>query len=170
MGSTSRTSETKNSNVLVAYFSHSGNTREVAEQVHQRVGGDLFPIVPVDPYPADYDAVVEKARQELNEGLRPKLNSKVEDIGRYDTVFVGYPDWWGTIPMPVATFLAENDLSGKAIVPFCTHEGSGLGRSADDIRELCPRSTVRDGLAVRGRNAKKAQSEITVWLASNDPR
>ena len=103
----------KKNSALTAYFSHSGNTREIARQIHENIGGDLFEIVPVDPYPADYDAVVEQARKELDKKSRPELKTKVGNMDSYDVVFVGYPNWWGTMPMPVVTFLSEYDLSGK---------------------------------------------------------
>jgi flavodoxin len=153
-----------NKKILVAYFSHSGNTRVIANQIRESVGGDIFEIVAVDPYPSDYDAVVELARKELREEYRPKLKTKVENVESYNVVFVGYPIWWGTIPMPVATFLSEYDFSGKTIVPFCTHEGSRLGQSVTDITKLCPQSTILDGLAVRGRDVKNAQNEVSEWL------
>lgn len=151
-------------NIIVAYFSHSGNTRVIADQIHEIVGGDIFEIVAVDPYSRDYDEVVEQARKELSEKYRPKLKAKVEKMSSYEVVFVGYPNWWGTIPMPVATFLSEYDLSGKTIVPFCTNEGSGMGRSVTDIKEICPESAVLDGLAVRGGTVKNAQNEVSGWL------
>lgn len=150
--------------ILVAYFSHSGNTRVTADQIHESVGGEIFEIVAVDPYPRNYDAVVEQARKELSQNYRPKLKTKVANMEPYSMVFVGYPNWWGTIPMPIATFLSEYDFSGKTIVPFCTNEGSGLGRSATDIKNLCPRSTILDGLAVRGSGVKQAQDEVSEWL------
>jgi flavodoxin len=112
--------------VLVAYFSHSGNTREIAVQIHKSVGGAVFEIQSVEPYPDDYDAVVQRARQELDSDHRPALRTRVEDIKPYDFIFVGYPNWWGTVPAPVRAFLLEYYFSGKNIVPFCTHEGSGL--------------------------------------------
>ena len=151
-------------NTLVAYFSHSGNTRVIANRIQEIVGGDLFEIVAVDPYPRDYDKVVAQARKELDEDYRPKLKTKVANMGSYNEIFVGYPSWWGTIPMPVATFLSEYDFSGKAIMPFCTNEGSGLGRSVTDIKGLCPKSTILDGLAVRGSSVKQAQNEVSGWL------
>jgi flavodoxin len=154
----------KKVSALSAYFSHSGNTRVIAHLIHENIGGDIFEIVAVDPYPSDYDAVVEKARKELREEYRPKLKTKVESMESYNVVFVGYPIWWGTIPMPVATFLSEYDFSGKTIIPFCTHEGSSLGRSVTDIKELCPQSTILEGLAVRGRDVKNAQNEVSEWL------
>ena len=150
--------------ILVVYFSRSGNTREIANQIHKSAGGDVFEIQAVKPYPHDYDAVVEQARQELDSGYKPALKTKMENIKSYDFVFIGYPVWWGTFPAPVKTFLSEYDFSGKTIVPFCTHEGSGLGRSATDISTLCPKSTVLDGVAIRGGDVKDAQDKVSAWL------
>jgi flavodoxin len=151
---------------LVVYFSHSGNTRALANQVHERVGGDLFEIVPVHQYPADYDAAVAQARRELDSGHKPALKTKMENVSPYDVIFIGYPTWWGTVPRPIVTFLAELDLSGKTIVPFCTHEGSGLGRSITDIAKLCPRSNVTKGLAVQGSDVNNAGNKVSAWLDS----
>jgi flavodoxin len=150
--------------ILVAYFSHSGNTREIANQIHKSVCGDIFEIQSVKPYPHDYDAAVEQARQELNSGHKPALKTKIENIKSHDLLFIGYPIWWGTFPAPVKTFLSEYDFSGRTIVPFCTHEGSGLGRSAADISKLCPKSTLLDGVAIRGRDVKTAQNKVAEWL------
>ena len=150
--------------ILTAYFSHSGNTRIVAEKIHETVGGDIFEIVSVDPYPQDYNAVVEQAKSELDRNYRPPLKTKVRDMDSYDLIFVGYPDWWSTIPMSVASFLSGYDLSGKTIAPFCTHGGSDLGRSVSEIRKLCPGSTVPDGLAIRAGNVKSSQKVIDNWL------
>jgi flavodoxin len=150
--------------ILVAYFSHSGNTREIADQIHKSVGGDIFEIQAIKPYPHDYDAVVQQARQELDSSYKPALKTKMENIKPYDVVFIGYPIWWGTFPAPVKTFLSEYDLSGKTIVPFCTHEGSGLGRSVMDISKLCAQSTVLDGVAMRGSVVKTAQNKVSEWL------
>lgn len=152
------------SRVLVVYFSYSGNTREVAHTIHSQVGGRLFEIQTVNPYPRDYDAVVKQAKQELETGYRPRLKNQVADFATFQVVFLGYPNWWGTMPMPVATFLSEHDFSGKIIAPFCTHEGSRLGRSVADIQKLCPGATVLEGLAIRGRDAKKAQGDVSEWL------
>jgi flavodoxin len=150
--------------ILLAYFSHSGNTREIANQIHKSVGGDIFEIQAVKPYPHDYDTVVQQAKQELDSGYKPSLKTKLENIKSYDFVFIGYPNWWGTIPAPVRTFLSEYDLSGKTIIPFCTHEGSGPGRSVTDISRLCPTSTLLDGIAIRGRDVKTAQNKVSEWL------
>jgi flavodoxin len=153
-----------NKKILVAYFSRTGNTREIANQIHTIVGGDIFEIQPVVPYPEDYDAAVEQARKELDSGYRPELRTKIEHIESYDLVFIGYPNWWGTIPAPVRVFLTEYDFSGKTIVPFCTHEGSGLGRSVRDIAKLCPKSTLLEGVAIRGSSVKTAQNQVSGWL------
>jgi flavodoxin len=157
-------SSTKENNILVAYFSHTGNTREIANQIHERVGGDIFEIVTVDLYPNDYNACVDKAKQEQNDNSRPVLATKVEKMDSYDVVFVGYPIWWETMPMAVFTFLEEYDFSGKTIIPFCTHEGSDLGSSVEDIKKLCPQSTILEGLAVRGSNVNNAQNDVSEWL------
>jgi flavodoxin len=150
--------------ILVAYFSHSGNTREIANQIHKSVGGDIFEIQAVKPYPDDYEAVKKQARQEQDSGYKPALKTKIENIKSYDLVFIGYPIWWGTIPAPVRTLLSEYDFSGKAIAPFCTHGGSGLGRSVTDISTLCPKSTLLDGVAIWGRDVKTAQNKVSEWL------
>jgi len=150
--------------ILVVYFSHSGNTREIANQIHKSVGGDIFEIQAVKPYPDDYDAAVQQARQELDSGYKPALKIKFEDIKSYDLVFIGYPIWWGTFSAPVKTFLSEYDFSGKTILPFCTHEGSGLGRSVTDISKLCPKSTLLDGVAFWGRDRKIEQNKVSEWL------
>lgn len=150
--------------VLVVYFSHSGNTRELANRIHEKVGGDIFEIQAEEPYPSDYEAVKDRAQKELRGNIRPKLTTRVANMEAYDVVFIGYPIWWGTMPMPIASFLSEYDLSGKTVVPFCTHAGSGLGRSVTDIAKLCPKSTVLGGLAVWGRDAKTSQNEVSEWL------
>jgi len=153
--------------ILVAYFSYSGNTREIANQIHKNAGGDIFEIQSVKLYPDDYDAVVQQAKQELKSGHKPALKTKVENINPYDLVFIGYPNWCSTVPAPVRVFLSEYDFSGKTIIPFCTHEGSGLGRSTMDISKLCPKSTLLEGVAIRGRDVKTAQNKVSEWLQKN---
>ncbi len=155
-------------NFLVAYFSHSGNTRVVAQQIHEKVGGDIFEIISVNLYPRDYNECVNQAKKELRENYKPILKTKIDDMKPYDMVFLGYPNWWGTIPMPVVTFLSEHDLSNKTIAPFCTNEGSQLGRSVEDIKKLCPKSTVVRGLSLRGSGVKNAQNDVSKWLRELD--
>ncbi len=155
------------SKILIAYFSHSGNTRAIAEKIRENTGADLFEITAVDPYPQNYDAVVDVARREQNANSRPKLTEKVEAMDAYDVVCIGYPNWWGTMPMAVFSFLEQSDFSGQRILPFCTHEGSGMGRSESDLRKLFPRATVANGLAIRGSSAPAAQAEVVNWLQKN---
>lgn len=150
--------------VLVAYFSHSGNTRVIANQIHKIVGGDTFEIVTVNSYPTDYNACVEQASKELKENYRPQLATEVKNMESYDIVFVGYPNWWGTMPMAVFSFLEKYNLSGKTIIPFCTHEGSRLGQSVSDITKLCSKSTILEGIAIRGSSVKTAENDVSQWL------
>jgi len=149
---------------LVVYFSHSGNTREVANQIQKNIGGDIFEIQSEVPYSDDYDTVVAQAKKEIENNHNPALKSKVKNIESYDTIFIGSPCWWSTVAPPVKTFLLEYDLSGKTIVPFMTHEGSGLGKSVDDISKMCSKSNVLEGLAVRGGSVKNSQNKIIEWL------
>ena len=150
--------------VLVAYFSHSGNTREMARQIAEATNGDLFGIVPESAYPTEYDAVTAQAKREIGEGLKPALKGRLPDVGAYDVVFVGSPCWWGTVAPPVATFLAANDWSGKIVAPFMTHGGSRMGHSEDDIGKLCPGATLLGGLPVRGSAVKNARNAVDKWI------
>jgi len=150
--------------VLIAFFSHSGNTQVVAKEIHEAVGGDIFRIVAVHPYPCDYNEVVEMARGEQQAKDRPALTAEVTNMDSYHVIFVDYPNWWSTMPMAVFSFIESHDLAGKKIVPFCTHEGSSMGRSVTDIRQLCPKSIVLDGLAVRGGNVRTARKDVRAWL------
>jgi flavodoxin len=168
----------KTSKCLIAYFSRPGNnyvggsivnlpvgnTEVVATTIQNMTGGDLFHIESVNAYPVAYTETTEVAQAELRANARPKLTRHLENMASYDVIFLGHPNWWGTMPMPVFTFLEEYNLSGKTIASFCTHEGSGLGRSVSDIRKTCPQSTVLEGLAIRGGDVKNAQNEITGWL------
>lgn len=152
--------------ILIAYFSHSGNTREIANQIHKNVGGDIFEIQATKQYPKDYDAAVKQAKQELESDYKPELKTRVDNIKEYDLIFIGYPIWWGTYPAPVKSFLLTCDLTGKTLIPFCTHGGSGLGGSVADISEQCPKSVVLDGLAVRRNDAKTSQKIVSEWTSS----
>jgi len=149
---------------LIAYFSKTGNTKTIADQIQGTVGRDLFQVITVDSYPAEYRATTEAARKELDNNYRPPLRDKVENMESYDVVFLGFPNWWATMPMAMFTFLESYDFSGKVIIPFCTHEGSGLGRSVTDLMRLAPNSEIRDGLAIRGSRAGNAHTEVRQWL------
>lgn len=154
---------------LVVYFSRTGNTRTVAQHIHGLVGGDIVEIRTAHAYPTDYRATTEVAKEEQQTNARPKLASDVADTGPYGTVFIGYPNWWGTLPMALFTFMDRHDLSGKTIIPFCTHEGSRLGRGPDDIRAHYPKARVLEGLALRGGSGGYARGpdagrEIDAWI------
>ena len=150
--------------ILVAYFSYSGNTRIMATYIKEITGGDIFEIKPEKNYPSDYDAVVDQAKKEVNEGYKPALKTKVKNIDDYDVIFVGSPNWWFTIAPPVATFLSSYNMKGKKIIPFITHEGSRMANSVSDIKKLCPKSTVLDGLPIRGSSIKNSRDKVVKWL------
>jgi flavodoxin len=171
-------SDVSQNKILVAYFSRNGNnyvngrivnlpvgnTELLAKMIQETTEGDIFRIETVNSYPVDYTETTQVAQEELRENARPKLSNRVENLDLYNIMFLGYPNWWGTIPMPVATFLSEYDFSGKTIVPFCSNEGSGMGRSVTDIKGLCPQSKILDGLSVRGGEVEKAQNKVSMWL------
>lgn len=140
-----------------------GNTERVAEFVQQAVGGDLFELETVRTYDAKYLTCIEEAKEELRAKARPTLKACPESLDAYDTIFLGYPNWWGTCPMCVFTFLESFDLAGKRIIPFCTNEGSGLGKSERDIAKACPGATVEAGLSVTGSQAAQSQSRVASW-------
>ena len=153
-------------NVLIAYFSKTGNTETIANMIAGQTGGELFKVETVTPYPEDYDETVDIAREEQDNNARPELSTHVEDMSQYDVIYLGYPNWWGTMPQAMFTFLEEYDFSGKTIVPFCTHGGSALGRSEGDIATLVPGATLLEGLAVSGSRVDDAQADVEEWLNS----
>ena len=141
-----------------------GNTEVCARLIANETGGDLFKITPRNAYPKDYHECTTVAQKELRANSRPVIVGTAADMAKYDVVLLGYPNWWSTMPMPVFTFLEANDFSGKQIAPFCTHEGSGLGRSAKDITAACPGSEVLKGLAIQGGTVSRAEGDIRRWL------
>lgn len=154
----------ENKKILVVYFSHTGNTREVAASIQKITGGDIFEIVPLKKYPDDYEELKRVAKKELKSGDKPPLKSKAANLKSYDIVFIGYPIWWGTFPAPVRTFLSENDLSGKTVIPFCTHLGSGLGNSVKDVAGLCLKSKLLEGIDIWGNKTSASRERLTGWL------
>ena len=149
---------------LIAYFSWSGNTEAMANLIQQETGGELFEITPVTPYTDDYNELLDIARQEQDENARPELASQVENWESYDTVFVGYPDWWSDAPMLVYTFLESYDWTGKTLIPFCTSGGSGFGRSLDNLAASAPGAAILDGLHVQGEDVENSAGEISDWI------
>lgn len=152
-----------NQNVLIAYFSETGNTEKFANIIHEQIGGDLFKIEPVTPYP-EGDELFDYTKEEQDEDRRPEIQGTV-DMSKYDTVFIGYPIWWYDVPQIIKTFLDQYDLSGKTIIPFNTHEGSGDGGTYDYIAEQEPNATMLEGLPIRGGNMEENQTDrISNWL------
>lgn len=149
------------SKILIAYYSHSGNTKAAAEKIQAAAGGDLFEIEPVKKYPEDYNTVVNLAKQEKQNDIRPEIVSN-GNIEKYDVIFVGTPVWWYTMASPVKTFIAENDFSGKVIVPFCTHGGGGASNTYTDMKKLAPNADIKEGYTSYGRSA--ADDEIIKWI------
>ena len=167
--------------ILVVYFSRTGeeyavgnitkgNTEIVAEYIAQKIGADTFEIKPAKPYPDAYEPCTEIAKQELESNARPALEKNIDSLAQYDTIFLGFPIWWSALPRVVVTFLEANDLSGKTIIPFCTHGGSGLANSEHEIKDACPNAKVLGGLAVVGKSAQEnfsaAQKDVDAWLDS----
>lgn len=164
--------ESDGSNILVLYFSRTGeqytvgvidkgNTAIVAEMIAEKTGGDLFEILPEeDYYPYTYDELTDVAKQEQNDNARPEYKDDLPDLSGYDTVFIGAPVWWGDWPMIMYTVFENNDFAGKTLIPFSTHEGSGLSGFDRKLSSACPDSTVLDGLAVRGNDAQNDQESV----------
>jgi flavodoxin len=132
------------SKILIAYYSYSGNTKQVAEAIQKAVGGDLFEIKAEGTYPESYRPMTEQAKKEINDGFRPKLLTKVENMAQYDVVFLGSPNWWGTITPQVSSFLDSYDLSGKTVIPFITHGGGGVQNTVTDMTAQCKGCNVSD--------------------------
>ncbi len=148
---------------LVAYYSRSGNTQAVAEMIKNATGADIFEITTLDPnhYPTEYRRATQMAQTEIENSEFPAI-AVVPDVGQYDTVFIGTPCWWGTMAGPVHTFLSDVDLSGKTVIPFNTHGGSGTGTIPRDVEKLTPNSSHKKGIAIYGSDA--SQSDIDAWL------
>lgn len=165
--------------VLVVYFSHAGenynvgvieegNTAKMGKIIAEQMNADIFELVPVVEYPMDYDSCLDVATEEQRTNARPEYVDEIENWDQYDTVFIGYPIWWGEIPNIVYTFMEAYDFTGKTVIPFNTHEGSGQARSQRDIEELLTNATVLKGLAVRGSKAQKdaegTGADVANWL------
>ncbi len=143
-----------------------GNTEVVAGKIQQLLdNADLFKIEAIKSYPIDYVETTEVAKNELHRGARPELTSEVEDMSQYDTIVLGYPNWWGTMPMAVFTFLEQYDFAGTTIIPFCTHEGSGMGHSVSDIKRMCPDANVLSGTPIHGSTARQADRQAAAIAA-----
>lgn len=164
--------------LLIAYFSHAGqnyvngdivnlpvgNTEVMAKKLQSLTAGDLLHIEQQETYPEDYHQLTEVAKQELRANARPALKTVIPDLANYQMLLLGYPNWWGTMPMPVWTFLEAIDTRAKKIAPFCTNEGSGMGRSEKDLRKLCPEAEILPGLPMIGHEVADADKALAKWL------
>lgn len=163
---------------LIAYFSRAGenylngviknltvgNTEVAAKMVAELSGGDLFQLVPIQAYSDDYNQCINEAQDDQRRNARPELKEYPDNLDGYDTIYLGFPNYWGTMPMCVFTFLEHFDFAGKTILPFCTHEGSGMGKSEADIKNLCPGAKVKAGLAIHGAEVAKAERLLEKWI------
>lgn len=166
------------SNKLIAFYSRAdenyvngliktldiGNTEIAAGIIKELTGADLFKIEQMKPYSKDYNECIAEAQADQRRDARPELKRWLLSLDEYDVIYLGYPNYWSTMPMAVFTFLEHYDFSEKIIKPFCTHEGSGLGSSVNDIKKLCPGTRVEKGLAIRGGSVKESRADIEKWI------
>lgn len=161
----SRTGE----NYAVGYIKK-GNTHIIAEMIAEETDGTLFQVEPLKAYPANYTKCTEVAKQEMESKARPAIKGDVA-VEDYDVIYIGYPTWWGDMPMPVYTFIEKHNWQGKTVVPFCTHEGSGLSDTENKLKKACEGATILKGLAILGTTAKKSQEQarktVINWLANH---
>ena len=166
---------------LIAYFSRAdenyfggamrcvkvGNTEIVCGIIQELTGADSFKLEMKEPYSPVYMTCIEEAKKDLRAGARPELVALPESVGEYDTIILAYPNYWGTMPMAVFTFLEAFDFAGKTILPLCTNEGSGMGSSERDIRKYAPGAEVKKGLSITGSEAANARPAVQSWLSAN---
>ena len=163
---------------LVIYFSRSGenyfggelkniekgNTEVIAEYIQEFTSADLFKVEPAVEYPADYMECIDVAKKELQKDARPEIRENLEDISSYDTIYIGFPNWWGTLPMPMFTQLEQLDFTGKTVKPFVTHEGSGFGSSQRDLKKLCQGADIKNGLSIPGASVYDVKDTVKAWI------
>ena len=163
---------------LVIYFSRSGenyfggvlkdiekgNTEVIAEYIQEFTDADLFKVEPANEYPADYMECIDVAKKEQQDDARPEIKQTLESIVDYDTIYIGFPNWWGTLPMPMFTQLEQLDFTGKIVKPFVTHEGSGFGSSQRDLKKLCEGSEIKNGLSIPGANVYDVKDKVKSWV------
>lgn len=179
---------TDNENILIAYFSVPenvdtdgidansgasivvknkdvlGNMQYMAMTIQEAIGGELFRIETTEEYPLEHETLVNQAKEEQNEDARPELATHIENVEQYNIIFLGYPNWWGDMPQPLYTFLEEYDFSGKTIIPFNSHGGSGFSKTIEEIKKLQPNATVKDdGLSISRNDVADSEQEITDW-------
>ena len=156
--------EAQKPKVLIAYFSWSGNTKKIAEQIKEITGGDLFEIETVTPYSTNYNKCVEDAKKEKEQNARPAIKNKVANMSEYDIVYIGYPNWWGTMPMPVLTFIDSYDFANKTLLPFCTHGGGGEQQCFKDFAKHTSKYTSKKGFLANGSSVDRAKPHVEKWI------
>ena len=149
---------------LVIYFSWSGNTENVAKSIQSQTDSDIFEIVPATPYSDDYDTVVDLAQEEQRSKARPAISGTIKNIADYDVIYVGFPNWWGDMPMILYTFFDTYDLSSKTIALFCTSGGSGLSGTVNEVKSLEPNATVTEGLHIGSGSSSNPDKAVSEWL------
>ena len=157
----------QNGKILIAFFSWGGNTRGIAQEIRSQTGADLFEIELAQPYSEDYNTVLDQAQRDQNIQARPKISNHVENFRQYDTILLGYPNWWASIPMPIASFLEEYDFTGKRIIPFCSHGGGRFGQSLTAITKLAPRAVIGEPLSVHYSGRGRLSGDVAAWLKKN---
>lgn len=175
MNNQDETSMDKNGKTLVVFFSHAGenysvgnievgNTKVVADYISEMTGADQFEIVADKDYDMPYMQLIEVAKQEANNNELPPMVGRLENVDQYDTVFIGGPVWWGTYPQVMFTFFRDYDLNGKTLIPFTTHEGSGLASCVEDVKEAYPNADVKPGFAIYGHEVRSGRNKVEKWL------
>ena len=163
-----KSADTKTSGkVLIAYFSWSGNTEGIAQEIKKQTGADIIEIAPVKAYSSDYNTVLMEAQEDQHKQARPELVNHLENMDDYDTILLGYPNWWASIPMPIASFLEEYDFAGKRIIPFCSHGGGRFGQSITAIAKLAPKADIGEGLSVHYSGGSELPDDVSEWLSRN---
>ena len=173
-GQSKSTTMTNNGNSLVVFFSHAGenyavgnievgNTKIVADYISEFTGAEQFEIVAEKDYDMPYNKLIQVAKGEANKGELPAYKGDI-DVSKYDTIFIGGPIWWGTYPQVMFTFFRDHDLNGKTIIPFVTHEGSGLASTVSDIKKAWPNATVKEGFAIYGHEVRTGKVKVETWI------
>ena len=152
---------------LIVFFSWSGNTRGVAREIQKQTGADMFEITLVHPYSSNYNTVLMEAQEDQHKQARPEIKDPPANIDGYDTILLGYPNWWASIPMPIATFLESYDFSGKTIIPFCSHGGGRFGQSLTAIAKLAPDAVIGEGLSIHYSGGSSLSGDVSAWLDTN---
>lgn len=163
---------------IVVYFSHrgqnynvgyltEGNAEHIAKVIQKYTDSEIFELIPEVPYPEDYNKCTEVALDELHKEARPKYKGDISNLSDYDVIYLCYPNWWGTYPRIISTFIESHEIKGKKIKPMCTHEGSGMGRSVEELKRSLKDSHIARGLAIQGIKAKKSDREISNWIEEN---